>query len=239
MIPSADPSLPAKALAVITPPDQTIVTRNGNVIVQQGTIPTERRSTVTYEIFDGYFTVQSDVCWPSGACETLSQVVTTGKAPGALVSGKDFFAGVAGSYEVVTDGGKTPDKPETLDVDVEGDPMEPAIYAQHCDPITHTCDLGYYGFPHDSTAVYDNSVSATDKYYDIFLGTGPTAKHFSWSEKDGLISFKNYQYVMPNTTTTFVLEHVVKRFGTELTPTPEPEPVVPTPEPEQPEPVIP
>lgn len=238
VIPSADPTAPVKSLSVITPADQTIVTRNGNVIVQQGTVTTERRSSVTYEIFDGYITVQSDVCWPSGACETLSQIVTTGKAPGTPVNVADFFTSIAGSYEVLTDGGVKPDKPETLDVDIESDPAEPAIYAQHCDPVTHTCDLGYYGFPHGLTAIFDNSPSATEKFYDLFVGTGPTAKHFSWAEKDGVISYKNYQYVLPNTTTPFVLEHVAKRYISDET-TPEPEPVEPTPAPEQSEPIIP
>lgn len=147
-----------------------------------------------------------------------------------------FMKARAGSYEIELAGGYKPDKVENLDVDVEGDPSEAAVYAPYCDPVTHVCDLGYNSFPYDKTKIQDNSPSADDKLYDIYVGDGATAKHYSWEEKDGKVVFRNYQYVLA-TKKTVTMEHQCKpRKLNEDEENSAPEPVE-TPEP-KPEPIL-
>jgi len=203
-------SQPVPARKVLTPKDSTVLKKVGNVILQQGSIP-DRRTAIRYEIFDGYLTINASICWPDGSCEVIDAVVTRGNAPGESVDVKAFMEAHSGAYDVLKAGGEVPSKPETLDLDTSGDPLEGAIYAPYCEPGSNQCDLGYTPFPYGTTRVFKTTVSPDRVVYDILVGSGTGLKYYTWEEREGRVLFRNYQYVLPTQKQTVCLEHEAQK----------------------------
>lgn len=205
---------PIRNLKVLTPMEGTMITKKENRIIQQGVL-SERRTTVIYELHDGYLTVSSDICWPDLACESIEMVVSNGKAPGKEVDAQAFVVEREASYQVEKAGGLAPGKPETFDVDGSSDPAEGDFYAPYCEPGAGQCDLGFIPMVYSQTRVFQHSLSRGRVIYHIFVGSGAGLKYYTWDENDGKTTFINNQYILPSNKKLVALEHQLKKPSAE------------------------
>lgn len=131
-----------------------------------------------------------------------------------MVDVRQFFESKGGSYKVLKAGGETITKEETLDVDAVNDPNEAAIYAPYCEPGTNLCDIGYISLPWSETKVFKVTTSEGQSAYEILCGEGAAQKRYQWVElSDGRILFRNFQYLLPSTQKSVVLDHEVEKVA--------------------------
>jgi len=191
---------------IITPKESTVLTRENNLITQQfraggATVK------IQYEIHDGYFTVDSEVTTTLGIKITRA-IATQGKSPGDKLDPKVFMERIQGEYVIELAGGSKP-KPDikTAIVDLEGDPTEGAIHVPYC-PSSGPCDGGYQSFPYDSTRVFQR-ITEDSNLYVILKGSGTKTIYYSWEDKQGIITFRNFQYRIFGSEENVCLEHVM------------------------------
>jgi len=206
-VPTKLASDPIPAFTLTTPKEQTVLTRENNLIVQEYERP-GLKVRVEYVIYDGYLEINANHC--DTGCNWTIVTVTTGKVPSITVNAKDFLQNLKGTYAIEKAGAEKP-KPSnnTADVDIEGDPTEAALYVPYCLP-SGVCDAGYIPFNYETTKVYQRTVTPGHEVYVLLIGSGPRVTHYSWEDNRGLITFRNFQYQIDGT--PVVMEHVMRKI---------------------------
>lgn len=193
-------TLAAKDL--ITPSATTVLTREGDIIVQEHR--TEDLSIrVEFTPFSGQVGVHATRCPKNGNCELLQ--INMANAPGTPIDSAAFFKSEEGSYRIELVGGEPPHSGnDSADVSTSG--SEANLTFPYCQNQGGLCDPGYMDFAFAETKVFRKDITATHVLYTIEVGT----RRYSWENRDGKIYFRNYQYQLASGQ-TIVLTHVMQK----------------------------
>ena len=164
---------------------------------------------IEYQIFDGYLTIKSDSCLDSH-CEISSLTLTKGRAPGESISAKEFVESVRGAYKIESANGKVPYVGSDMgQIDIDGN--DGVFSFQYCLP-TGGCDPGDQFFPLGATQVTRTKISEKHFIYTILLNTDNKVSRYTWENNDGLIIYRNYQYMLSNSE-VIALEHTLRKVS--------------------------
>jgi hypothetical protein len=125
-----------------------------------------------------------------------------GDANGSQIDSSSFFQSIKGRYSVVMAGGTPPHGNDIGTVEIED---QVVLTFGYCPPGAG-CDPGYIFLEWSKTKVFQNG----GEYTITSEADGKKVK-YTWTVTADKISFKNYQYVMPNNSVV-TLEHVLRKM---------------------------
>ncbi len=127
---------------------------------------------------------------------------------GAPIDAKTFFNDTKGAYTVLKAGGANAHDGDTGIIELEDNMVVLAF--SYCPP-SGGCDPNYVFLEYDKTKIFQKASNDGTTVNTIQSEDGGKPTKFSWDvQRDGLISLKNYQYVMPDGKVV-TLEHVIKK----------------------------
>jgi hypothetical protein len=130
-------------------------------------------------------------------------------AVGDGIDAKGFFEATLGQYTVLKSGGATPHAGDMGTVEIEDG--QAVLTFSYCPP-TGGCDPNYVFLEFAKTKVFQRANNAGGAIFTIQSQESGKPTKFTWDvTKDGTISLKNYQYLMPPNATPVVLEHIIKK----------------------------
>ncbi len=142
-------------------------------------------------------------------CGTENTSFASYDALGTLVTTRVFFESIKGNYKILKAGGQEPHANEVGLVELESG--QSVLTFGFCPP-SGGCDPGYNFFDDVKTKVYQMPIPEGGAVFTILSDDGGKATKFTWSIKsDGIVSLKNFQYVMPGGSVV-VLEHLAKKI---------------------------
>ncbi len=125
----------------------------------------------------------------------------TSDANGAQIDAGSFFQSIKGRYSILLAGGIAPHGNDIGSVEIE----DQVILTFGFCPPGAGCDPGYIFLDNAKTKVFQ-----TADGYTITSDDNGKATKYTWTISGDKVSFKNFQYVMPNNSVT-TLEHVIKK----------------------------
>ena len=144
----------------------------------------------------------SDDCGSDGKEDSISV--------GSPIDGATFFDGIKGNYKIMKAGGAEPHEPTQGSVELE--PGQTVFTFSYCPP-QGGCDPGYIFLEDGKTKVFQKTSANGGAQFTIQSVDGGKQVKFSWDvTADGLISLKNYQYVLPGGAVT-TLEHTIRKMN--------------------------
>lgn len=144
----------------------------------------------------------TDVCGTDGKEDSNSI--------GSPIDSATFFDGIKGNYTILKAGGAEPHSPTQGSVEIE--PGQTVFTFSYCPP-QGGCDPGYIFLEDGKTKVFQKAGANGGALFTIQSVDGGKPVRYSWDvTSDGLISFKNYQYVLPGGTVT-TLEHQLRKLN--------------------------
>lgn len=129
---------------------------------------------------------------------------------GVAVEAKAFFTSVLGKYKILKAGGEAPHESGSIGtVERDTNPDQSIVTLTYCPPGAG-CDPGFIFLEDSATQVTQSGNTWTIIHDD---GGGKKSR-YTWTQDGGNVTFRNYQYVMPNGSTV-TLEHVMVKMPAE------------------------
>ncbi len=127
---------------------------------------------------------------------------------GVEIDSRAFFALAKGNYVVLKAGGIPPHEGTTGAVEVED---QQVVLAFSFCPPSGGCDPNYVFMDLPKTKINQKAANDGSTSFTIVSEDGGKPTRFTWDvSKDGMITLKNYQYILGGKIVT--LEHVMKKI---------------------------
>lgn len=201
---------PASAQSYITAKEPTILVKNADVLVQD--FRTNSNSVrVEYKVVTGYLEINAESCSGGSACVKTHLTLSQGRAPGVQVETAKFMEARRGEYEIVMAAGAEPHSEDSKFASIlpASKPNEEEFTMPFCMP-EQPCPAPWINFPYADTQIFRTTNVGGGDIYTIILTRKGKVKHYSWEDGATTSTFRNFQFVLPDTRVVAV-DYVLKK----------------------------